>query len=434
MERYCNSLGRCLGFCGLRELFLAIALASCLLPGRVSASRLILKIQAANPSDRPQSVDIRSSLPDRITTNDIISLAGLELGYDVKSDTYFVHGTLELGPREIAVRDVVLDDIWVVDEQSVNQLEQRASRLAGMLSATEFGAEAEALVGDAADRVQTILVRQRENRITMVPPVQHIQAYEQNLTTLQDLKQKVGRLENLVMAAGMNPGDALLGDDRMSSAPRRDVSLPIEYGEAVVEITIRNTSPTQVRTVSVDHELPPEVKVADVIDAGELEVRYDPKEDLTYVFANGLELEPRSEQVFEVRIRDKWNINAPRIDFLTSKLEELRLTTAGRSRLTAVLNTLDQAEAALTEIRDESGPEVFGPAYIAFYRRQADRLDEIERDLNRVVSALEPLETRKGFEIPAPDRKTTWVIIYSILGFLALMSLLFFLRWFIKTN
>ncbi len=38
--------------------------------------------------------------------------------------------------------------------------------------------------------------------------------------------------------------------------------------------------------------------------------------------------------------------------------------------------------------------------------------------------------TKYGFKAKPPSMKTTWLIIYVILGFLALMSLLFFLRWY----
>jgi hypothetical protein len=45
---------------------------------------------------------------------------------------------------------------------------------------------------------------------------------------------------------------------------------------------------------------------------------------------------------------------------------------------------------------------------------------------------LRPLEREPKFGVPIkpPSRKTTWIIIYIILGFLGIMSLLFFLRWF----
>ena len=51
-------------------------------------------------------------------------------------------------------------------------------------------------------------------------------------------------------------------------------------------------------------------------------------------------------------------------------------------------------------------------------RQQADN----EHDANDLPPLLK--------KIQAPTPKTTWIIIYIILGFLAVVSLLFFARWF----
>ena len=429
-KRICKRLSkvqpaRCAGIV-LLLLFSAVA---------AHASRLVLRIQAANPTDAPRTVEVRSSLPERVTTNDIINLAGLNLGYDVKSDTYYVYGSLQLGPREIAVRNVEIADIWVLDPDEVLRFGDQADRLRDMLAPTEYGTEALALAADAGDLVQAILRRQQANRITVVGPMQHIQAYEENLLAKRRLRQQVGRLENLVLASGMNPGEALIGEDRLAAPPRTGVHIPLEYGEASVVISVHNPSTTQTRrNAEIRRPLPPEVKVDDVLDAGGLMVRFDPQEQVTYVYGSGIDIGPGETLTFTVRIRDKWNINLPRIEFLDEMLARLRTITAGRARLTAVGNTLDEVERRLQAVRGEQGPDALSPAYIAFYRRQADRLDDIERDLNRVDAALSPLDTRRGFAIPAPDRKTTWILIYSILGFLALLSLLFFLRWFVKSS
>jgi len=417
-------------FCaGVLVLVFLSAASTCL------ADRLVVKIQAANTStNKTQSVPIRASLPARVSTNDIINLAGLNLGYDVKSDTYYVHGTIQLAPMEIVVREVELDDIWMIDEAQVKTLEARAAQLTGQLASTKHGSTAQKASDAVKQGVATILERQTENRITRVSPVRHIQAYESNLKTLQDVRQNVGQIENLALAEGINPGDTLVGDDRSAAAPRRDVHLPVAFGEAVVKITVKNTSPAQPRRIPIRHELPPEVTLDDVLDSNGLSIRFDPQEGVTSVYADTLELAALETKTFDVRIRDKWNINGPRIDFLVAKIGELRVVIADRSNLEAVVKMLDEAEARLKEVTVEKGPEGLTPAYIAFYRRQADRLDAIEQVVNRIDAALKPLSPQLGFKIPAPDKRTTWLVIYAILGFLALISLLFFLRWFARSS
>jgi hypothetical protein len=421
---------------GMMRLRAGLVLLSLLVPATPGmAARLVVKIQAANPStNQVQSVELRASLPARVTTNDVMNLAGLNLGYDVKSDSYYVYGTVQLAPKEIVVREVELNDIWVLDEEEVKSLETRAEQLSRLLLTTPHGAKVQEAGNAVKQGVATILERQAENRITRVSPVRHIQAYESNLKALQAVRQQVGQIENLALAAGINPGDTLIGDDRRAAAPRRDVHVPVAFGEAVYKITVRNSSPTQPRRVPIRRDLPAEVGLDDVLDANGLSVRFDPKDGLTAVYDDALELAPLETKTFNVRIRDKWNVNGPRIDFLGDKLSELRTVIADRANLQAVANMLDESGSRLAEVAAEKAPDEFTPAYIAFYRRQADRLDLIEQDLNRIDAALKPLETKRGFPMPAPDKKTTWLIIYVILGFLALLSLLFFMRWFVRSS
>jgi len=399
-----------------------------------AAGKLVLKIQAVNKADSPQPVELRRSLPDRITADDILDLDGFNLGYDVRSDTYYVYDTVQMASKDILVREVTMKDIWVIDEALLANYRTRSDELKRLLAGTGSSADSEKEQAKVQQRTEEIVARQRENTITTVSYIRHIQAYESNLKALQEVRQSVGRLENLTMAEGLNPGSELIGDDQSAAAPRRDVHFPTQYGEAIYKITVHNNSATLPRTVGVRKDLPPEIAIDDVIDSGGLEVQYDPKAHLAYVFKDAVEVQPQETLTFDVRIRDKWNINGARMAFLQQKGSQLLGMTSGRANIEAVENTLKGALEALEGVMKEVGPETLSPAYISFYRRQADRLDEVERDLNRVDSALKPLDTNRGFDIPAPDKKTTWLIIYVILGFLALVSLLFFLRWYVRSS
>jgi hypothetical protein len=416
------------------RLLCSIALLGVASAMTASAGKLVLKIQAVNKSDSEQQIEIRSSLPSRITNDDIIDLAGLNLGYDVKSDTYYVYDSVQLAPKEVLVRDVEMNDIWVIDAAELATYRKRASDLGGLLSGTKYSQESDAAKSVVLARSDDITTRQTENGIASVGPIRHIQAYEANLKALQELKQNVGKMENLAMAAGLNPGDMLIGDDLNAAIPRRDVHFPEQYGEALYRISVHNSSATRPRKIEVRKDMPPEITIDDVIDAGGLGVGYDPKARVSYVYKDQVEIPPSETITFEVRIRDKWNINSDRMTFLQAKANELLVMTSGRANIEAVENSLKLALEALDEVMAAKGPETLSPAYISFYRRQADSLDGIEQDLNRVDAALKPLETKRGFDIPAPDKRTTWLIIYVILGFLALVSLLFFLRWFVRSS
>ena len=96
-----------------------------------------------------------------------------------------------------------------------------------------------------------------------------------------------------------------------------------------------------------------------------------------------------------------------------------------------VQSAVGKVIAELGKVESARGPDVVDEAYVAFHRGQASHLDEIEQKLNRIVLALPQIDrsTRFGTRIKPPSPKTTWALIYIILGFLAIMSVLFFLRW-----
>ena len=184
--------------------------------------------------------------------------------------------------------------------------------------------------------------------------------------------------------------------------------------------------------------LPGEIKDEDILDAGGLDVGKDTKFDRCYLYKNEeLVIAPTSTVTFTVKIRDKWNINQPRVTNLLSEADAVMsvVKTKGGA-FHSVETMLSSVIAELKKIEGEKGPEVLGGEYVAFYRNQSDRLDILDQKINRIKSALKPSEktSKLGFAAKAPSMKTTWMIIYVILGFLALMSLLFFFRWFAKTK
>lgn len=412
----------------------ALLLAACALPAL--ADMVVLRIRAGNPIETPQKVRIKSNLPARVSTNDIVNLSGLELGYDVKNDTYYVHKEVELGPNEVTIFDVEITDIWVVNEEELRALVKRTGGLVKMLAETVYLESAQSLQADISKSVESIRAHQAKKRIRLgVTPIQHIRAYETNLKVLTRVRKDVGRVENLVLASGQDPG-ALIGAARDAPPPRAPKIAPEDYKQALIRITVRNTSPTESRRININRELPEEITAADVIDGGGLEVGTDSKRSIAYVFKKDVQIGPNEMLTFDVKVRDKWNINLPRAALLRARITTIIGQIGEKDQYKSVDETLQGLLADLAKIKNESGPQKLSSAYVAFYRDQAIRLDGIEQKVHRIEAALRPVEkrVRRGFRIQPPSLKTTWLIIYVILGFLAIVSLLFFLRWMTKSK
>ena len=420
---------------GARSLSVCVAAAWMLMACPAAwAGKIVLRIKAGNPIGTPQKVEIKSSLPPQVRTNDIINLDGLELGYNIQSDVYFVHREVDLGPREVVTYDVEINDIWNISPDELAALDRQAAALVAKLENRPEYETAQSYRENMARALAQIVADQEANAIGVgVQPAQHIRAHEMNMGRLKRVKKDMFLLENLVLASGQSLGAPVMGEDDKAPKPERDVDLPeAEYQPAIIRVVVRNTSPDVVRTIDLRRDLPSEVKSFDVMDAGGLTVGVDSRNGTCYVFQDGLTLQPLEERTFDVRIRDKWNINRPRLDKLTGQATNLLTRVRERGVFTSIEETLQGLVDELASIAGEQGPSTLDESYVAFYRGQSDRIDLVERKINRISSVLQPVRTnpRWGFAVQPPSMKTTWSIIYIILVFLAIVSLLFFFRWY----
>lgn len=427
-----------------RILSIVLFLVLAALP--VKAEKVVLWIQATNPLEsRSQTVQIKSNLPAGIVAGDVVNLDGLELGYDIKNDVYFVHKEIELGAKgsgsENAEFRIEIKDIWVVPEEELNSLQQQAISMGDLLVGTPQEETAGGLKKLVQEKIDSIRDLQAKNAVGKTTAINHIRAYEQNSEELERLQILVGRMENLVLSVGKDPVK-LIGREKEVPKPDRDFVLT-EYKTATIRITVVNTSSNETRVIpnsttpALRRDLPQEIKPKDVIDAGGLEVRTDLQSGVCYLYKDKIEIPPAEEVVFTVKIYDKWNVNEPRMKSLKERAADLMLQVQGaKTRVETVENSVQQIITDIDAIAAETGPTELNDKYVAFYREQTKRLDVVEEKMNRIKAALKPMQrtTKVGFDVKPPSMKTTWMIIYIILGFLALVSLLFFLRWYGKSQ
>jgi hypothetical protein len=422
---------------GVARMTIAFLAMAILLVQPCNASKIILTIRAGHQMDGTQKVPIRANLPAHIRTNDIIDLAGLDLGYDFKSDVYYVYKDVELASNDPKVFDVVMNDVWVVSKNDTDELRKHSADLAGKLKGLKDYATAEELRRAIDSGLQQIDSSQATSALSAgVPTVDHLKAYERDLKALARVKRDVRRLENIVLAAGIDPG-GLVDDEKDVHPTKRDVELPATLRTAIFRITVHNDSPTYTRTVSIKRMMPPEIKVNDILDSGGLEVGIiDPTNKTAYVYKTNVVVAANSNVVYEVKINDKWNVNGPRIQPLKAAASNLLVRISSKDKFPTIVKRLTELIAELDGVAVEQGPKELNDQYVEFFRRQADRLDAIQLKLERVEATLQPISSgsKLGPKVKAPSAKTTWLIIYIILGFMALMSLLFFLSWFGKSK
>lgn len=403
----------------------------------VSGAVITLKIRAINPSKSEKQKAVATALlPAPATPEDVANKEGFEFIYDVAGKTYRIKREVELNPAETRTFEVVIKDIWTIPDEEIQKLSLHAGKLAGALKSSDKGETAGRLQGMIDEGIKGVVARQASFAVGTVKPLDHIRAYEANAEAVNRIRKDVGVLENLVIASGIDP-EQILGATRSAPAVDRDMS-EATNAFLVLHIKITNTSPTEKRPIPVRHELPPEVRVTDVVDAGGLQVGVDAEKNICYAFlGEPLELEPKGVRVFDLKIKDPWAVPAGKLPRLETRVKEILNITREMESYKAVTAQAQAIQKELDEVKERKGPEAVNDQYVAFARRQLADIRAIEGRIQRLEEFFQPSEKAiKGgvpmMDVPRPDKRTTWIIIYIILGFLGLFSLLFFLRWFGK--
>ncbi|TFH15093.1 MAG: hypothetical protein E4H02_08575 [Lentisphaerales bacterium] len=400
---------------------MALVLMLAAAPFECRAERIILKILALNPADQKQTVSIHRYLPRGATADDIVSSGGLQSGYDPNSNSYYVATSVELGPHKTVRYEVILRDAWTVPESVFSDLERQAGILVGKLRGSGQRAGAVPLQSEFRQMLDDARTRQVSNTIAAAGPERHIRAYFDNEPVLRRARETITRLEDLVILTGQDPGQLT------SALYLVDTSLathPYEAGKAAIRASIRNTSKTEMRIVSPRWDLPCEIAPDDVLDADGLQVRSDTTRGITFVRGYDITIRPGQALVYDIIVRDKWNVNAPRIAEL--KAEATRKLAEARSwpkRLESAENSLSNALSRLATLESVSPPTEVNEAYIAFFRQQAEQLALIAAQIDRAASTSPPEE-------PRASRRMTWIVLCTTLLFVAVISIVLLLRWY----
>ena len=401
----------------------------------VRGAVITLKIRAINPSKERQKATATALLPSLVTPENVENTEKFDFVYDVAGKTYRINKEVELNPGETRTFEVVIKDVWIIPEEEFQKLTSHAGKLAEALKSSDKEETAARLQGVIDAGIKEVSTRQAAYSVGAVKPLDHIRAYEANAEAMNRIRKDVGVLENLVIAAGKDP-ELILGASKSAPAVDREIN-DVTNAVVVLHIKITNTSPTEKRPIPVRHELPSEVRVTDILDAGGLQVGVDTTKNVCYAYLpEALELEPKGVRVFDVKIKDPWVLPSQKLSRLETRVKDILNITHEKESYKAVDVQAQAIVKELDEVKGRKGPDVVNDQYVAFARRQVADVKAIEGRIQRLEEFFQPNEKAviggPIMDVPRPDKRTTWVIIYIILGFLGIFSLLFFLRWFGK--
>lgn len=423
---------------GWRGTAIVLSCARLLLLGLATAQsaraegNIVFAIKAVNPAQTDSTVRVSQALPKGVKPSDVIDADGMDVKYDPNSALYCVRTEEKLPAGANKEYRIVLRDIWVVPAARITELRTHASMLAGLLAKTQRKDTVVSVKQQIDDGLSRLEKWQEKYRIgANTAPFAHIQAHGRSLEILDRVIEDTGILENQAKGEGIDL-PKLLGPP----PPRKDGE-EVASGDKPrkIRLDLSNPGRTEQKT-PVKKYLPREVRPEDVTADERLEVRYDPERSACYLYSPGITVRPDEPVSIEILVADRWIVAPARYTYLDSKATNVQ-ARAMEFKREDINNEAQQLLNRLNVVRTAERPP-FSDEYVASYHKQIDELDLIEEELLKLDARLVPTQERRIFDAPvlskveAPSRSTTWLIVFIVIGFLFLFSVLFFLRWYGK--
>ena len=169
-----------------------------------SSEAIVLKMMIVNPSDKyKQTFPMKAYLPAEVQPEHIIDKGDLELGYDPEKKAYYVKQDVELDPGASVVKQIRLEDVWMIPEDKLNSLAQDARQLFGKLRKTEYEERGRLLLSNVEVLLTQVFERQNDKTVT---PAEHISFYRENQQKIRDIELDIVALRRLLEKASGDTG------------------------------------------------------------------------------------------------------------------------------------------------------------------------------------------------------------------------------------
>jgi len=447
-------------------LFLFLTLSAMRYP-LYAAGTVKLKMIVANPSATEiKTVPVKTYLPKGINPEDISDKGKFEIGYDFDKSLYYAYQEVTLNPNESLTLELSMQDIWVIPQEEINSLKDHTQKIVSSLKNTEFYDQAKILGESVVSRLDKITEIQASSQANTE---QGISNYEASSAVLKEAKKDVGVLEDMVLESGGLTGigsEGLIGEAASAAEPIKAQYTDLDIkklGTVKFKIGLSNSSGKEA-DIPLKYYLPVEVKPEYIVDKGGLDAGYDYERGVQYVYKDKVKLAPKEKKEFTIEIKDIWMIPQQQISVLKAHTEKLmgiladsKYKEPAKYLAAKIIFSLDNITSTQNNVN------VSVERRIGDYRENLRKFDKARKDTSKLEKLViqsggsagltvaegqnsevvnyklerTVLRGAKGMELisksifhgKAPNVTTSWRIIWVIIGFLAVVSFLFFILW-----
>ncbi len=201
-----------------------------------------------------------------------------------------------------------------------------------------------------------------------------------------------------------------------------------------------NPSAEKTQKVPIKIYLPKEIIPDDIISMGELKVGYDTDKSLYFAYSDGAELKPKETRVFEVALEDVWKIKDEEMTKLRTQMGMALKHLEKTPYLEQAKTIVGSIENRFTEVlAKQNDTTISREEHIGAYRINLKIMEEVKSDIALIEKMLQTSGGPPSVEFLKDtvferkddlDRVTAWKLILAIVGFLALLGVGFYVKWF----
>lgn len=392
-----------------------------------------LKILAVNPSDTQKlKTTVQQVLPPEVKPEDLIDSAGMEAKYDGEKKVFYLQKEVELNPRQTSTFEIRVRNVWHIPDEEIQKVREEIEQSKNSLQGTKYAQTGQMLYEKVTEKITQI----EEEQAKAVGVKQKIEFYRAHVKQLADIRGDVFSLGAI---------------RRMEEETKEGVH------EVKFFITAENPSDQPLKMM-VRSYLPKEIKDDDILD----------KLDFNLVFSQNknrfaLEKEDnftaKETKKYQITLRDIWYIPQADLDFLRKQAEKLMVLFKetpyekyANQQCGFIFESLGKIKelqdevASSTVLEDRMRASVLNNQRLELVRKKMRELQDLLPEVALKKDNLKPIEQIKhlikkivdtrdlilvAFGIQ-PNKPITWWLILGIMGFMALLTGVFYMTWLKK--
>jgi len=165
---------------------------------------IVIKAAVVNPSPEiEKEVEIKVPLPKEVMPEHIISAGDLEMRFDNQQNVYFGYKKINLPPKGSVIKEIEVQDIWVVGQEELSLISEDAERLWLICKNSNLANQASFLKNSIDSKINQIIQSQEKEALN---PQAHISTYRKNVENLTEIKAALESLAQI--AARVKPVSA----------------------------------------------------------------------------------------------------------------------------------------------------------------------------------------------------------------------------------